>query len=56
MEEGSKCDFDQIIDKLHLPIDALFVTPKSVSNMLPTNVEHVQPIQIALVYFFLKHL
>lgn len=54
MEERHKCDFDQIIDKLPLPIDAPFVTPKPVSNPLPTNVEHVQPIQIALVYVFPK--
>ncbi len=54
MEEGGKCDFDQIIDKLLLPIDAPFATPKPVNNSLPTNVEHVQLIQTASVYVFLK--
>jgi hypothetical protein len=55
MEEGGKCDLDQIINKLPLPIDAPFATPKLVNNLLPTSVKHVQPIQTTLVYVFPKH-
>jgi hypothetical protein len=54
MEKGGKCDFDQIINKLSLPIDAHFATPKPVNNLLLTSVKHVQPIQTASIYVFLE--
>ncbi len=63
MEDRNEHDFKQVTNQEPLLVQETFVPTKQISNSLPTNIEPVQlvqskpiqPIQLDLFTFFLKH-